>query len=256
MKVVILAGGLGTRLAEYTADLPKPMVQIGGKPILWHIMNFYASYGYDDFYIALGYKGGCVKEYFLNYATLQSDFTVDLATGHVQCLRKSQTSWKVTLVETGQHSMTGGRLKRMQPYLDDTFLLTYGDGLSNVNLEKLVRFHQHHKRLITVTAVRPTARFGELEIVEGQVTHFLEKPQTNVGWINGGFFVVEPSFLQQIEDDDTILEKQPLENAAKQGQLSAYQHDGFWHCMDTLRDLKSLEALWKTGDAPWNRSNL
>ena len=251
MKVVILAGGLGTRLAEYTSDLPKPMVQIGGKPILWHIMNFYAAYGYDDFYIALGYKGECIKEYFLNYATLNSDFTVDLAAGHVQCLRQSQITWKVTLVETGQHSMTGGRLKRMQPYLDHTFLLTYGDGLSNVNLEQLVKFHQEKNRMITVTAVRPTARFGELEITNGQVTHFLEKPQTNVGWINGGFFVIEPAFLDLIEDDSTILEKEPLENAAKQGQLSAYQHDSFWHCMDTVRDLKSLETLWQTGDAPW-----
>ena len=251
MKVVILAGGLGTRLAEYTSDIPKPMVQIGGKPILWHIMNFYASYGFDDFYIALGYKGECIKEYFLNYATLNSDFTVDLATGSVQCLRQSKLSWKVTLVETGQNSMTGGRLKRMQPHLKDTFLLTYGDGLSNVNLKQLVRFHENQKRVVTVTAVRPTARFGELQIIDGQVTNFLEKPQTNVGWINGGFFVMEPSFLDSIEGDDTILEREPLENASKQGQLSAYQHDGFWQCMDTVRDLKSLEILWQEGKAPW-----
>ncbi|MCW7472051.1 glucose-1-phosphate cytidylyltransferase [Leptospira levettii] len=252
MKVMILSGGLGTRLSEYTDVIPKPMVPIGGKPILWHIMNHFARFNYNDFYIALGYKAEVVKEYFLNYRSLNSDFSVNLETGKITHYNSPKVDWNVTLVNTGANTMTGGRLLRMKEIIgNETFLLTYGDGLSNVDIDKLIQFHKSHKKMITVTAVHPGARFGELEIQTGRVISFQEKPQTTQGWINGGFFVIEPSFFDLLENDQTILEKSPLETAAKNGELMAYQHEGFWQCMDTKRDRDHLEELFQTGKAPW-----
>jgi glucose-1-phosphate cytidylyltransferase len=251
MKVVLLAGGFGTRLSEYTDVIPKPMVAVGGKPILWHIMKTYAHYGHKDFYIALGYKAAVIKEYFLNYRALNSDFTVDLATGTVAPHQIDPVDWRVTLVHTGDASMTGGRVKRMREYVgDDTFMLTYGDGVADVDIEALLRFHKQHGKMVTVTAVRPAARFGELEIADSRVESFKEKPQMHEGWINGGFFVIEPRFLDLIAGDATLLEREPLEAAARMGELMAYKHDGFWHCMDTKRDHDLLETLWREG-APW-----
>jgi len=254
VKVIILAGGFGTRLSEYTETLPKPMVTIGGKPILWHIMKSYAHYGHKDFYLALGYKAEVIKEYFLNYSTLNADFTVDLGIGTVISHQLNEVDWKVTLVDTGLHSMTGGRVKRMKHYIgNETCLLTYGDGLSDVNIEKLLNFHKKHGRMVTVTAVHPGARFGELEMKAERVVSFQEKPQTVRGWINGGYFVIEPKFFDLIKDEDTILERDPLERAAKMGELMAFQHKGFWHCMDTKRDRDNLEEFWLSGKAPWKR---
>ena len=252
MKVILLAGGLGTRLSKYTETLPKPMVQIGGKPILWHIMKTYAHFGHKDFYVALGYKAEVIKDYFLHYRTLNADFTVDLGTGGVNSHQLDEVDWKVTLVNTGQHSMTGGRVKRMKPFIgNETCLLNYGDGLSNVDLDQLIKFHKSHGKLVTVTAVHPGARFGELEIKGEQVTSFQEKPQTRQGWINGGYFVIEPKFFELIEGDQTILEREPLEHTAQMGELMAYQHEGFWQCMDTKRDRDNLEMFWRSGKAPW-----
>ncbi len=253
MKTIILAGGFGTRLSEYTDIKPKPMVDIGGQPILWHIMNSYAFYGYKDFVIALGYKGEVIKEYFLNYYSLKSDFTIDLANGKANYLRKKAVDWKITLVDTGLNSMTGGRVKRLQEYIgDETFMLTYGDGVANIDIKKLVEFHKTHGKMATITAVRPAARFGELIISKDQtVLSFKEKPQITQGWINGGFFVLEPEFFDLIEGDSTVLEEEPLERAAEAGELKAYFHDGFWQCMDTVRDRKVLEDLWHTGKAQW-----
>ena len=252
MKVILLAGGLGTRLSQYTETLPKPMVQIGGKPILWHIMKTYAHFGHKDFYVALGYKAEVIKDYFLHYRTLNADFTVDLGTGGVNSHQLDEVDWKVTLVNTGQDSMTGGRVKRMKPFIgNETCLLNYGDGLSNVDLDQLIKFHKSHGKLVTVTAVHPGARFGELEIKGEQVTSFQEKPQTRQGWINGGYFVIEPKFFELIEGDQTILEREPLEHTAQMGELMAYQHEGFWQCMDTKRDRDNLEVFWRSGKAPW-----
>jgi glucose-1-phosphate cytidylyltransferase len=252
LKTVILAGGLGTRLAEYTETIPKPMVTIAGKPILWHVLSTYAQYDYKDFVIALGYKGEKIKEYFVNYETLSSDFTIDLSTGKVESKTSNSVDWHVTLVDTGPETMTGGRIKRLKDYLgENTFLLTYGDGLTNVNVAELVEFHKSHGKMVTVTAVHPGARFGELEIDGSLVKRFEEKPQTKSGWINGGYFVFEPEFLDYIKNDHTILEKEPLEKVAKLGQLCAFMHDGFWHCMDTKRDRDSLEELAKNGVPPW-----
>lgn len=254
MKVIILAGGLGTRLSEYTETIPKPMVSIGGRPILWHIMRTYAHYGHKDFYLALGYKGEVVKEYFLHYRSLNADFTVDLGTGQVQPHQTDDTDWRVTLVHTGLESMTGGRVRRLKSFIgNEPFLLTYGDGLADIDIEALVRFHRSHGKMVTVSAVHPAARFGELAIENGQVTSFQEKPQTAQGWINGGYFVIEPEFFDLIEGDDTILEREPLEKVASMGQLVAFQHAGFWQCMDTKRDRDTLEALWQKGDAPWQK---
>ena len=252
MKVIILAGGFGTRLSEYTESLPKPMVRIGGKPILWHIMKTYAHFGHTDFYIALGYKAELIKEYFLHYRTLNADFTVDLGTGVVNSHQLDEVDWKVTLVNPGQHSMTGGRVKRMQPYIgNETCLLTYGDGVSDVDLDQLITFHKSHRKMVTVTAVHPGARFGELEMKGEQVTSFQEKPQTGQGWINGGYFVIEPKFFDLIQEDQTILEREPLERAAHMGELMSFRHNGFWQCMDTKRDLDNLEEFWQSGKAPW-----
>ncbi|TGL45813.1 glucose-1-phosphate cytidylyltransferase [Leptospira perdikensis] len=256
MKVIILAGGFGTRLSEYTDVIPKPMVPIGGKPILWHIMNHFALYGFKDFYLALGYKAEVVKEYFLNYRSLNSDFSVNLETGKITHYNSPAVDWNVTLVDTGQESMTGGRLLRMKDIIgNETFMVTYGDGLSNVNLQNLQDYHKSHKKMVTVTAVHPGARFGELEIHDGSVKSFQEKPQTTQGWINGGFFVMEPAFLNLIENDQTILEKKPLETVAKNNELMAFKHDGFWQCMDTKRDKDHLEKLYQDGKAPWTILN-
>jgi len=253
MKTVILAGGFGTRLSEYTDLVPKPMVEIGGQPILWHIMNIYAHYGYNDFVVALGYKGEVIKDYFLNYYSLKSDFTIDLSNGNADYHRKKTVDWKVTLVDTGSNSKTGGRVKRLQEFIgDETFMLTYGDGVANIDIAKLVEFHRSHGKMATITAVHPAARFGELVISrEKNVMSFKEKPQTAQGWINGGFFVMEPEFLDLIEGDGTVLEEEPLEHAARAGELKAYLHDEFWQCMDTIRDKNVLEELWQTGKARW-----
>ena len=253
MKVVILAGGFGTRLSEYTELIPKPMVTIGNRPILWHIMNSYAKHGYKDFYLALGYKSEMIKDYFLNYKSLNTNFSVDLLTGDVETHDSHPVDWRITLVNTGLYSMTGGRVKRMRKFIgDDPFLLTYGDGLSDININELVKFHKSHGKMVTVSAVHPSARFGELEIDGDKVISFMEKPQTQQGWINGGFFVMQPEFLDLLEDDMTILEGDPLELVSKMGQLIAYKHNGFWQCMDTKRDRDLLEQLWTQRTAPWN----
>ena len=252
MKVVILAGGLGTRLSEYTDMIPKPMVTIGNHPLLWHLMQSFASHGYNEFVIAAGYKSQIIKQYFLNYRSLNSDLTIDLSTGEVLEQSDSHSDWKVTVVDTGENTMTGGRLKRLSKYIDnERFILTYGDGLSNVNINRLVQFHIDSQRLATVTAVHPVARFGELTLNDETVTSFAEKPQTSSGWINGGFFVMEPECLNYIENDKTVLEKYPLSKLAEEGNLGAFRHDGFWQCMDTRRDRDSLEESWISGNAPW-----
>ena len=251
MKVIILAGGLGTRLSEYTDIIPKPMIPIGGKPILWHVMQQYAKFGHKDFYIALGYKAEVIKDYFLKYNSLSSDFTVDLSNGKINSHKTNAVDWKVTLVDTGESSMTGGRVKRLQFFIgNETCMLTYGDGVSDINIDELLKFHRSHGKMITVSAVRPNARFGELEIDNNIVKSFKEKPQLHEGWINGGFFVFEPEFFDLIAGDQTLLEREPLERATKLGQLMAYQHEGFWHCMDTKRDRELLESLWVKG-ASW-----
>jgi len=251
MKVVILAGGYGTRLSEYTDVIPKPMVTIGSKPIIWHIMQHYSSYGYNDFVIALGYKSHVIKEYFSNYPLLDRDFAVDFKTGKIEPISSPILDWKVTLVDTGIDSLTGTRLKNLKPYLQDRpFMLTYGDGLSDVNINDLVNHHQAQSRLVTVTAVRPPARFGELILSENSVIQFSEKPQLHEGWINGGFFVMEPAFIDLIPDQNVMLERDPLEAVVNRGELAAYQHYGFWQCMDTKRDRDLLEKLYAE-NPPW-----
>lgn len=254
MKVIILAGGFGTRMSEYTDSIPKPMVTVGGRPILWHIMRTYAHYGHNDFFVALGYKAEVVKEYFLHYKSLNSCFTVDLATGSSTPHQEDATDWKVTLVDTGAESMTGGRVKRLQRFIgNEPCMLTYGDGVADVNIEEALRFHRSHGKMVTMTAVHPVPRFGELQIEDGRVTDFKEKPNMGQGWINGGYFIIEPEFFDLIEGDKTILEQYPLEQAAKMGELMAYQHKGFWQCMDTKRDRDLLEELWQKGEAPWRK---
>jgi glucose-1-phosphate cytidylyltransferase len=252
MKVIILAGGFGTRISEYTEAIPKPMISVGGRPILWHIMKTYAHFGHNDFYLALGYKAELIKSYFLHYHSLNSNFAVDLGSGQITPYQIDQLDWKVSLVDTGLGSMTGGRVKRMQSFIgDETFLLTYGDGVADININSLIEFHQSHGKMVTVSAVHPGARFGELDIKDHKVQTFKEKPQTKQGWINGGYFVIEPEFFKLIEDDRTILERRPLEKAAELGELMAYHHDGFWQPMDTRRDRDDLEELWNSGKAPW-----
>ena len=251
MKVIILAGGLGTRLSEYTNIIPKPMVTIGGKPMLWHIMKTYAHFNHKDFYIALGYKAELIKDYFLNYRALNADFTVDLSSGDITSHQVESEDWRVTLVNTGEDSMTGGRVKRMQSYIgNEPFLLTYGDGVADIDLKELVAFHKNHGKMITVSAVRRSARFGELNLDGNKVSSFQEKPQLHEGWINGGYFVINPEFFDLINGDSTMLEREPLEQATNAGELMAYRHDGVWHCMDTKRDHELLESLWEKG-APW-----
>ena len=253
MKVAILAGGVGTRLVEETQIKPKPMVEIGGRPILWHIMEHYAAYGFNEFVIALGYKGEMIKKYIVDYCHLNSDLAVNLRTGTVKTNGGSRRDWLVELIDTGQPTLTGGRIKRLQPYLDNqTFMLTWGDGVSDVNLTKLLEFHRSHGKLATMTAVRPPARFGHLEINgNGRVKEFSEKPQTAEGWINGAFFVLEPGVFNYIQGDRTPWERGPMEGLARDGQLMAYTHTSFWQCMDTLRDKVLLEELWQSGKAPW-----
>lgn len=253
MKVILLAGGFGTRLAEYTDVVPKPMVPIGGKPILWHIMRTYAYFGHKDFYVALGYKAEVVKEYFFHYRALNADFTVDLTSGNFTPHQvAAPVDWRVTLVNTGDTSMTGGRVKRMQSFIgNETCMLTYGDGVANIDLDALLAFHRSHGKMVTVSAVRPAARFGELDLDGARVNSFKEKPQLHEGWVNGGFFVIEPEFFNLIYGDNTMLEREPLEQAANAGELMAYRHEGFWHCMDTKRDHELLESLWVKGAAPW-----
>ena len=252
MKVVILCGGLGTRLREETEIRPKPMVEIGGQPILWHIMQGYASHGFREFVLALGYKGEVIKRYFLDYYHLHSNFTVHLAAGAVTAHDGERKDWLMHLVDTGLHTQTGGRLKRLTSWIGgETFMMTYGDGVADINIEDLVAFHRKHGKLATVTAVRPPARFGGLSFNGDLVAEFSEKPQIGEGWINGGFFVLEPEILDYIEGDDTIFEREPLERLARDGQLVAYRHVGFWQCMDTLRDVRLLESIWATDKAPW-----
>ncbi|PSO76765.1 MAG: glucose-1-phosphate cytidylyltransferase [Cyanobacteria bacterium QS_4_48_99] len=252
MKVAILAGGLGTRLAEETETKPKPMVEIGGRPILWHIMMHYSHYGFDDFAIALGYKSEVIKKYMVDYCSLNSNLTVNLKDGLVTKHTDYCPDWTVDLIDTGIHTNTGGRIKRLAPYMgNETFMLTWGDGVSDVNLQDLLAFHRSHGKLATLTAVRPTARFGHLELESDQITEFSEKPQLGEGWINGAFFVLEPGVFDYIEGDDTQWEKAPLERLAQDGQLMAYRHTSFWQCMDTMRDKRLLESLWQSGDAPW-----
>jgi glucose-1-phosphate cytidylyltransferase len=253
MKVAILAGGFGTRLAEETEIRPKPMVEIGGRPILWHIMMLYSYYGYKDFVIALGYKGEIIKKYMVDYCALQSNITVKLQNGEVEYHDSHQQDWTVELVDTGIKTQTGGRIKRLKPYVNNrTFMLTWGDGVSDVNIHELLSFHRSHGKLATLTAVRPPARYGYMKLEMNRVTEFTEKPQIGEGWINGAFFVLEPGVFDYIDDDDaTVWEREPLERLAKDGQLMAYQHKSFWQCMDTLREKYKLESYWQTGNAPW-----
>ncbi|MCR9191799.1 MAG: glucose-1-phosphate cytidylyltransferase [Gammaproteobacteria bacterium] len=252
MKVVILAGGYGTRLSEETDLRPKPMVEIGGKPILWHIMKSYAAHGLTEFVVCLGYKGYVIKEYFANYFLHTSNVTFDLARNQMEVHQNSAEPWSVTLVDTGEKTMTGGRLKRVQPYLDDQdFCFTYGDGLSNINIQELITFHQTQKRHATVTATQMPGRFGALTIDQQRVSSFSEKPQGEGGWISGGFFVLSPKVFDYIEGDDTTWEKEPVERLSAEGQMSAYFHEGFWQPMDTLLHKKQLEDLWRKDQAPW-----
>ncbi|HEX2105757.1 MAG TPA: glucose-1-phosphate cytidylyltransferase [Solirubrobacteraceae bacterium] len=252
MKAVILAGGLGSRLSEETTVRPKPMVEIGGKPILWHIMKIYAAHRIDDFIVCLGYKGYVIKEWFANYALHTSDVTFDLGTGEMHVHHSTTEPWRITLVETGEETMTGGRLKRVLPYVgDETFCFTYGDGVADIDITALVEHHRASGALATVTAVQPSGRFGALEISSDRVSGFLEKPRGDGAWINGGFFVLEPGVGRYIDGDDSVWEREPLERLAAEGQLQPYLHRGFWHAMDTLRERQELEAMWASGNAPW-----
>jgi glucose-1-phosphate cytidylyltransferase len=253
MKAVILAGGLGTRISEETHLKPKPMIEIGGKPILWHILKLYSHFGINDFIICCGYKGYVIKEYFANYFLHMSDVTFHMKLNRMEVHHQNAEPWQVTLVDTGETSMTGGRLKRVQPYLgDETFCFTYGDGVADVDISASIAFHRNNQRLATLTAVQPPGRYGALQLQdEGEVKGFMEKPEGDGGWINGGFFVLEPAVIDRIEGDATTWEQAPLKSLARDGQLSAYHHKGFWQPMDTLRDRMHLEELWQTGKAPW-----
>lgn len=253
MKAVILAGGLGTRLAEETQIRPKPMVEIGGRPILWHLLKLYSAQGINEFIICLGYKGYMIKEYFANYFLHSSDVTFDMENNRMEVHEKHVEPWKVTLVDTGDHSMTGGRLRRVRRYLEheEAFCFTYGDGLADVDIQASIRFHRQHGRLATVTAVQPPGRFGALGLDGDRVVNFLEKPDGDGGWINGGFFVLSPQVIDYLDGDDTVWEQGPMERLAREGQLRAHYHSGFWQPMDTLRDRYYLEDLWQSGKAPW-----
>ncbi len=252
MKTVILAGGAGTRLAEETTIRPKPMVEIGGQPILWHIMNIFASHGFADFIVACGYKGENIKEYFHRFFDHNSDFVVDLGTGAIETQSSAAPNWRVGVMDTGRHTQTGGRIKRLQKWIgNERFMCTYGDGVGNVDIAALLRFHEAQGKLATLTAVRPPSRFGGLVIEHDSVREFSEKPQTGEGWINGGFFVFEPGFFDYLDGDESVLERDPLGRLAAEGELAAYRHEGFWQPMDTLREKQMLEALWSQGKAPW-----
>lgn len=252
MKVVILAGGLGTRLAEETGIRPKPMVEIGGHPILWHIMNNYASFGFNDFLIACGYKGEMIKEYFANFIIHNSDFIVDQRDGSREIISNNNVNWRTGLIDTGSNTYTGGRILRLRELIgEDTFMVTYGDGLGNVNIKMLLEFHRKHGKTATVTAVHPPSRFGAMDLDGDKVREFSEKPQMSEGWINGGFFVFEPAIFELLENDSTILERKPLEKLATDSQLMAYHHDGFWQPMDTIREKQILEELWNSDNPPW-----
>ncbi len=254
MKVVILAGGMGTRISEESYLKPKPMIEIGGMPILWHIMKDYSLFGFNEFILCLGYKGYMIKEYFANYFLHQSDVTIDVKMNKIKVHKSTSEPWQVTLVDTGLTTMTGGRLQKVRPYIgNETFMLTYGDGVSDIDIKELVKFHKSNKRYATLTAVQPVGKFGAIEInTKNKVISFREKPRGDGSWINGGFFVLEPDVFDYIKKgDDTIWEKEPLEDLAKDNQLTAYKHNGFWQCMDTLRDRTQLEELWAQGNAPW-----
>jgi glucose-1-phosphate cytidylyltransferase len=252
MKVGILAGGYGSRLAEETSVRPKPMVEIGGRPILWHIMKHYSHHGFHEFVIALGYKGEMIKEYFIDYSALSNNLTVDLKSGTLKSHTGEKPDWTVELIDTGMDTLTGGRIKRLAPYLGDgTFMLTWGDGVSDVDLKALLAFHKAHGKLATLTAVRPPARYGHLDLDDDRVKVFSEKSQLQEGWINGAYFVLEPGVFDYIEGDDTQWEREPLERLAREGQLMAFRHTSFWQCMDTMREKHILESHWRSGQAPW-----
>jgi len=253
MKVVILAGGRGTRITEETTNIPKPMVEIGGKPIIWHIMKIYSYYGFNDFIICLGYKGYVVKEYFANYFLHSADITLDLGENKMEVLGSKAESWKVTLIDTGLTTETGGRIKRIEKYVGgQTFMLTYGDGIGDINIKESLKFHKKHGKLATTTAVQQVGRFGALDITESdKVESFFEKPKGDKFWISGGFFILEPRIFDYLKDDSTVWEKDPLENLSKNNELRAYKHKGFWKCMDTLRDKIELEQMWNTSNASW-----
>jgi glucose-1-phosphate cytidylyltransferase len=255
MKTVILCGGLGTRISEESHLKPKPMIEIGGRPILWHIMKLYSAYGFNDFVICLGYRGYVIKEYFANYVMHNADFTVDLANGTVEYHATNHEPWKVTLVETGPETMTGGRLKRVAKHLNpgEPFFFTYGDGVADLDIGELAAFHKAHGKDATLTAVAPPGRYGQLDLEGGSVKQFIEKPPGDNGLINGGFFVLNPAVIGRIADDTTVWEREPLQGLAAEDQLAAFRHDGFWGSMDTLRDKNHLEALWASGEAPWRR---
>jgi len=252
VKVVILAGGMGTRIAEETVTRPKPMVEIGGRPILWHIMSIYAAQGFNDFVVACGYRGALIKEYFASYFLHHSDFTINLKDGTRDVLSAGAPDWRVSVIDTGLETMTGGRVRRLKPLIEGgTFMVTYGDGLGAVDMQALLAFHRSHGKLATVTAVRPPARFGGLALDGAMVREFSEKPQSGEGWINGGFFVFEPGVLDLLDSDATVLEREPLEVLARRGQLAGFRHEGFWQPMDTVRERQLLESLWQSGGAPW-----
>lgn len=252
MKAVILAGGMGTRISEETSLRPKPMVEIGGKPILWHIMKIYSTYGINEFIICLGYKGYMIKEYFANYFLHTSDVTFDMEKNAMAIHQNNAEPWRVTLVDTGENTMTGGRLRRIKPYLNnEDFCFTYGDGVANVNINQLIDFHKSHQLLATMTAIQPPSRFGVLNMDNHKIVGFQEKPHGEGGWINGGFFILSPKTIDYIKEDSTIWEREPLERLTAEGQIAAYQHDDFWQAMDTLRDKNHLEELWNSGNPPW-----
>ncbi len=253
MKVAILAGGLGTRLSEETVVRPKPLVEIGGMPIIWHIMKIYSHYGFNEFVVCLGYKGYMLKEWFANYFLHNSNVTIDLKTNKIEVLDSKSEDWKITLVDTGIDTQTGGRLKRAAKYLNGTFMLTYGDGVADINIRELIAFHKKHRKAATVTAVQPPGRFGALDIEGNQVKKFLEKPVGDGGWINGGFFVLEPEIFDLISGDSTVFEQEPLERLAGSGNLMAFKHMGFWKPMDKLRDKNDLDAMWESGSAQWKK---
>lgn len=251
IKVIILCGGLGTRISEETNIKPKPMVEIGKNPILWNIMKSYSKYGFNDFILALGYKSHVIKDYFVNYKTRNSNFDINTKTGDLKFHNTTKEDWNISLIDTGLNTMTGGRLNRLKNEINSTFMLTYGDGVCDINIKDLLNFHKSHNKIATVTSVRPPARFGGMKIVNEIVTEFKEKPQIGEGSINGGYFVFEPEIFEYLENDETILEKKPLENLARDEQLMAFQHNGFWHCMDTIRDKESLDQFVKEGFTPW-----